>query len=133
MNKDNINIANIISNVDLNMELYSPIFGVGKVTKITDRIHVKFVYEHNVKCFDYFGRYSKSGECMLFPKDYKDWETYLKDIHYVESHFVTLEGKFMGDIATWICIQKGVKNDELQYYFGCDASHKNLLVNTYLG
>lgn len=74
-----INIAEILKDCPRGTKLYSPIFGDGELTKVTDRIHVHFLTEHNHKCFDIFGRYSKNGEIMLFPsKENKDWNTFQK-------------------------------------------------------
>ena len=72
-----VNIAEILKNMPIGTKLYSPIFGEGELTKITDRIHIHFPKEHNHKCFDIFGRYSKGGEVMLFPsKENRDWNTF---------------------------------------------------------
>lgn len=74
-----INIAEILKDCPRGTKLYSPIFGDGELTKVTDRIHVHFPKEHNHKCFDIFGRYSKGGEIMLFPsKENRDWNTFQK-------------------------------------------------------
>lgn len=74
-----INIIEKLKDCPNGTKLYSPIFGNGELTKITDRIHVRFKTEHNHKCFDCFGRYSKGGEVMLFPsKENVDWNTFIK-------------------------------------------------------
>ena len=72
------NLKELLKNAEVGTKLYSPIFGEGKLTKVTDRIHVHFPKEHNNKCFDIFGRYSSGdGEVMLFPsKDNRDWDTF---------------------------------------------------------
>lgn len=69
------NLIELLKNYPKGTKLYSPIFGEGELTKITDRIHVHFPLEHNNKCFDLFGRYSKGGDVMLFPsKDNLSWD-----------------------------------------------------------
>lgn len=72
-----INIAKILKDCPKGTKLYSPIFGEGKLTKITDRIHVHFPKEHNHKLFNIFGKFSADGECLLFPsKENRDWSTF---------------------------------------------------------
>lgn len=59
------------------VEVYSPVFGNGKVYSVTDRIMVKFDSEHNNKRFDMDGKMNGCGECVLFPsKESKDWNSF---------------------------------------------------------
>ena len=66
-------------NLDLTKILKDcPIYGLGILTKVTNRIHVKFPKEHNVKCFRPDGKVSEEGEIMLFPKGKTTWEGFQK-------------------------------------------------------
>ena len=78
-------------------DLYSPIYGWGKLTKLTDRIHVKFPKENNHKLFDRFGKFSSSGEIMLFPNKDCDVDSWIS--------FKFMEGDFINDNGT-LCIYK---------------------------
>lgn len=69
-----INLVELLKDCPNGMELYSPIYGVGLLTKVTNRIHVKFPKEHNVKCFRLDGKVSEDGEIMLFPKGKTTWD-----------------------------------------------------------
>ena len=71
---ESLNLVEILKDCPKGIELYSPIYGLGILTKVTNRIHVKFPKEHNVKCFRLDGKVSEDGEIMLFPKGKTSWE-----------------------------------------------------------
>ena len=72
--KNKVNIAELLKDCPKGMELYSPIYGIGILTRVADRIYVKFPKEHNEKCFKPDGKVSEDGEIMLFPKGKTTWE-----------------------------------------------------------
>ena len=93
-------------------DVYSPIFGWGKITKITDRVHVKFPKENNHKLFDRFGKFSSMGECVLFPDkncNVSDWIKYRFQ-----------DGDFIIDNNT-ICIFKSINGSEYSVHAGIDS------------
>lgn len=113
-----INIAEILKDCPKGMELYSPIFGEGTLHKVTDRIHVNFQTEHNNKCFDVWGKYSKGVECMLFPtEDDRDWSGFQRPFK---------DGDILIDKSGFrICIYKGRMpycHNHADYYCGYDGS-----------
>ena len=86
---ENLDLTKILKDCPKGTELYSPIYGLGILTKVTDRIHVKFPKEHNVKCFRPDGKVSEDGEIMLFPQGKKTWEGFQRpfkdgDILYID-------------------------------------------------
>lgn len=101
--ENKINIAEILKDCPKGTELYSPIFGEGTLHKVTDRIHVNFQTEHNNKCFDVWGKYSKGGECILFPsKDQRDWSKFRRPFK---------DGDIVATTSgTWIGITEGGEN-----------------------
>lgn len=86
--ENKINITEILKDCPQGMELYSPIYGLGKLTKVTDRIHVKFPKEHNVKCFRHDGKVSDDGEIMLFPKGKTTWEEFVPSCEFKDGDVV---------------------------------------------
>ena len=75
---EKLDLVKILKDCPKGIELYSPIYGLGILTKVTNRIHVKFPKEHNVKCFRPDGKVSEEGEIMLFPKGKTAWEGFQK-------------------------------------------------------
>lgn len=95
-------------------DVYSPIFGWGKITKITDRVHVKFPKENNHKLFDRFGKFSSEGECVLFPDkncNMSDWIKYRFQ-----------DGDFIIDNNT-VCIFKSINGSEYSVHAGIDSNN----------
>ena len=107
--ENKINIAELLMDCPKGMELYSPIYGVGVLTKVTNRIHVKFPKEHNIKCFRLDGKVSEDGEIMLYPKGKTTWEGFqrpFKDgdiiVHTQNDRFVmSVYHKRITDILTF--------------------------------
>lgn len=61
--------------VKLGLPVYSPAYGNGIISKITEEhIHVKFENRNNHVRFDLCGRLHCCGECLLFPEKGKKWE-----------------------------------------------------------
>lgn len=82
------NLIELLKNYPKGTKLYSPIFGEGELTKVTDRIHIHFPLEHNNKCFDLFGRYSKGGDVMLFPsKNNLSWDDFENGVNQITKSF----------------------------------------------
>lgn len=82
------NLIELLKNYPKGTKLYSPIFGEGELIKVADRIHVHFPLEHNNKCFDLFGRYSKGGDIMLFPsKDNLSWDDFENGVNQTTKSF----------------------------------------------
>lgn len=73
---ENLDLVKILKDCPKGIELYSPMYGLGILTKVTNRIHIKFPKEHNVKCFRPDGKVSEDGEIMLFPKGKTTWEEF---------------------------------------------------------
>jgi hypothetical protein len=103
------------------MELYSPIYGNGVLTKITNRIHVKFPKEHNVKCFRFDGKISEDGEVMLFPKGKTTWEGFVPPYKFKDGDIV-----FSGVnlISIFKCIKEGYSGSLHSYVSVADAVFK---------
>ena len=103
------NVGGILKNYPKGTTVYSPMFGYGQLQKVTDKIHVKFPKEHNVKIFRLDGKVSEDGEMMLFPsKDSKDWDNFVKP--YSAGDFIVVNtccGK-------WISIYKDIKGDRIE-------------------
>lgn len=110
--KKKINVAEILRNCPKGMELYSPIYGLGILTKVTDRIHVKFPKEHNVKCFRCDGKVSDDGEIMLFPKGKTTWEGFVPPCNFKDGdivityldHIAIVSHKECGEIYYTYCV-----------------------------
>ena len=77
--KAEINIAEILITKPEGIDLYSPIFGKGKVKDIAAN-NSTIIVEDAKKNEYYFhptGRYISSGECLLFPsKEMRDWSKF---------------------------------------------------------
>ena len=73
-----MNIAEILKSVPKGTKLYSPIFGEVELSKV-DSIFIYIKHDDFTARFHSDGKYTKNGECMLFPsrKD-RDWNTFKK-------------------------------------------------------
>jgi hypothetical protein len=102
------NVGGILKNYPKGTTVYSPMFGYGQLQKVTDKIHVKFPKEHNVKIFRLDGKVSEDGEMMLFPsKESKVWDSFVKP--YSAGDFIvvnTCDSK-------WISIFKDIKEGQI--------------------
>lgn len=105
------NVGELLKNYPKGTTVYSPMFGYGQLQKVTDKIHVKFPKEHNVKIFKLNGKVSEDGEMMLFPtKESKDWNSFVKPYSAGDFIFVnTCDSK-------WISIFKDVKREVIECY-----------------
>lgn len=115
--EEKTNIAELLKDCPVGMELYSPIYGVGVLTKITNRIHVKFPKEHNVKCFRLDGKVSVDGEVMLFPKGKTSWNGLVPPYQFKDGDIVTCSHD--GNYA-WTCILKEAPEKVNDNYFISD-------------
>lgn len=103
------NVGGILKNYPKGTTVYSPMFGYGQLQKVTDKIHVKFPKEHNVKIFRLDGKVSEDGEMMLFPsKDLKDWDNFVKP--YSAGDFIVVNTCY----GKWISIYKDIKGDRIE-------------------
>lgn len=113
-----IDIAELLKDCPRGMELYSPIYGVGVLTKVTDRIHVKFPKEHNVKCFRLDGKVSEDGEIMLYPKGKTTWEGFVPPCKFKDGDIIFTHANCLkvGVGNTWISIFKEKRNGGVATY-----------------
>lgn len=117
--ENKINIAELLKDCPSGMELYSPIYGFGNLTKVTDRIHVKFPKEHNVKCFRLDGKVSENGEVMIFPKGKTTWEGFQRP--FKDGDIVTTDS---GEQV--FILQRAKSNTEGYCYIGYDFGFNEL-------
>jgi len=115
--EEKTNIAELLKDCPVGMELYSPIYGDGVLTKVTNRIHVKFPKEHNVKCFRLDGKVSVDGEVMLFPKGKTSWNGLVPPYQFKDGDIVTCSHD--GNYA-WTCILKEAPEKVNDNYFISD-------------
>jgi hypothetical protein len=100
-------IGKKLINAPKNTKLYSPIYGTGILTKVTNRIHVAFPNEHNIKCFGLDGKINKNGEVMLFPsKENRDWDTF-----YIEETFKNGD-VIVSQVGNIVLFSHSVEDDE---------------------
>lgn len=126
-----VDIAKLLHNVPSGTKLYSPIYGVGKLYKVTNGvINVKFPKENNHKHFDRFGRFSTLGECVLFPsQDCRDWREF--KVPMKEGDIIAVESLFNGNMATWLCVYNGKEiNTQVRYHIGLDLSN-NIMFDSF--
>ncbi len=117
---EKINLVKLLKDCPKGMELYSPIYGLGILTKVTDRIHVKFPKEHNVKCFRLDGKVSEDGEIMIYPKGKNTWEGF--HIPFKDGDIIYTKTKGNGN---WLSIYKKLDGRNLRTY--ADISLNNNL------
>lgn len=121
---ENLNLVEILKDYPKGMELYSPIYGLGILTKVTNRIHVKFPKEHNVKCFRPDGKVSEDGEIMLFPKGKTTWEGFQRPFKD-------------GDVIVWdnraICLFSCNRYGNIISHFSIHISSKLISENVFYG
>lgn len=119
---EKINVAELLKNCPQGMELYSPIYGVGVLTKVTDRIHVKFPKEHNVKCFRLDGKVSEDGEIMLYPKGGNTWEGFVPPLNLKNGDVIYVKDAYGRE---WCSIIDNCKHGALYTYVDiCIESNK---------
>lgn len=73
-----LNIAKILINKSEGIKLYSPIFGKGSLHRITANLKIVI---GDTERFEYYfnptGKYTSSGECLLFPSnEMRDWSKF---------------------------------------------------------
>ena len=124
---ENLNLVEILKDCPKGIELYSPMYGLGILTKVTNRIHVKFPKEHNVKCFRPDGKVSEDGEIMLFPKGKTTWEGFQRpfvdgDVIVGEDYIGLYETYRKGNIITHCSIDENLNFilGEVYYCFGVE-------------
>ena len=113
---EKINIAELLKDCPKGMELYSPIYGLGILTRVTDRIYVKFPKEHNEKCFKHDGKVSEDGEIMLFPKGKTTWEGFKRPFNDGDIIFTHANCLKVGLGNTWISIFQEKRNGGVATY-----------------
>jgi hypothetical protein len=115
---EKINLAELLKDCPKGMELYSPIYGVGLLTKVTNRIHVKFPKEHNVKCFRLDGKVSEDGEIMLFPKGKTTWDGFVPPCKFKDGDIIFTHANCLkvGLGNTWISIFQEKRNGGFATY-----------------
>lgn len=114
--ENKINIAKLLKDCPKGMELYSPIYGLGKLTRVKDRIYVKFPKEHNEKCFKPDGKVSEDGEIMLFPKGKTTWEGFKRPFNDGDIIFTHANCLKVGLGNTWISIFQEKRNGGVATY-----------------
>lgn len=114
--EEKINIAELLKDCPKGMELYSPIYGLGKLTRVKDRIYVKFPKEHNEKCFKPDGKVSEDGEIMLFPKGKTTWEGFKRPFNDGDIIFTHANCLKVGLGNTWISIFQEKRNGGVATY-----------------
>lgn len=117
---ENLNLVEILKDCPKGIELYSPMYGLGILTKVTNRIHVKFPKEHNVKCFRPDGKVSEDGEIMLFPKGKTTWEGFQRP--FVDGDIITY--MFWRKPTTYIYRENGTHNTS--YYVAYSSENNKL-------
>lgn len=124
---ENLDLTELLKDCPKGIKLYSPIYGLGILTKVTNRIHVKFPKEHNVKCFRPDGKISEGGEIMLFPKDKTSWEGFQRpfvdgDVIVGEDYIGLYETYRKGNIITYCSIDEKMNFilGEVYCYFGVE-------------
>lgn len=71
-----MNIAEKLKDAPIGTKLYSPIFGEVELNKVNS-IFIDTKYDDLIARFYNDGKYTKNGECMLFPsKDNRDWNNF---------------------------------------------------------
>lgn len=71
-----MNIAEILKNAPEGTKLYSPIFGEVELSEV-DSIFIYINHDGFIARFHSDGKYTKNGECMLFPsRENRDWNTF---------------------------------------------------------
>ena len=115
--ENKVNIAELLKDCPIGMELYSPIFGNVYLDKI--RPHLAIVVttdkeQGNIKEeFLYDGRYGMNGECMLFPsKDKTTWEGFEPPIKFKDGDIL-----FVESIFPFIVIYKENENEECECFY----------------
>jgi hypothetical protein len=124
---ENLDLTKILKDCPKGIELYSPMYGLGILTKVTNRIHVKFPKEHNVKCFRPDGKVSEDGEIMLFPKGKTTWEEFKRpfvdgDVIVGGDYIGLYETYRKGNIITHCSIDENLNFilGEVYYCFGVE-------------
>lgn len=97
-----MNIAEILKNVPKGTKLYSPIFGEVELSEV-DSIFIYIKHDDFIARFHSDGKYTKNGECMLFPsRENRDWNTFKKfDINTIKPFDKVLARDH--DIDLWKC------------------------------
>jgi hypothetical protein len=113
---ENLNLVEILKDCPKGIELYSPMYGLGILTKVTNRIHVKFPKEHNVKCFRPDGKVSEDGEIMLFPKGKTTWKGFQRPFKDGDIIFTHADCLKVGLGNTWISIFQEKRNGGVATY-----------------
>jgi hypothetical protein len=98
-----MNIAKILNNCYKGTPLYSPLCGTCNLIDIAysfqdKEIQIKVESDSTVYTFDRYGRYTKTGEVILFPSKDKQNVSYWKDFKTPERQFNKLEGHVFKNI-----------------------------------
>lgn len=95
MEKEKINIAELLRNCPKGMELYSPIFGNVYLDKIRPHLAIIVTTDKEQGDFKeeflYDGRYGMNGECMLFPSKGKTtWEGFIPPCQFKDGDVISV-------------------------------------------
>lgn len=99
--ENKINIAELLEDCPMGMELYSPIFGKVYLDKIRHHLAIVVITDKEQGDFReeflYDGRYGMNGECMLFPSKGKTtWEGFVPPCKFKDGDVVYTS---LGNIA----------------------------------
>lgn len=123
---ENLNLVEILKDCPKGIELYSPMYGIGILTKVTNRIHVKFPKEHNVKCFRPDGKVSEDGEIMLFPKGKTTWEEFKRP--FVDGDIIfrkqIIEGFKFHNIGIYKSLSTSAATNDMTLYCQLNADNE---------
>lgn len=117
-----VNVAEILKDCPKGTKLYSPIFGDVYFDMVSPTSIISITINKNGKSLEQFlcdGRYTLTGECMIFPSKYqRDWSKFQRP--FKDGDILIEEGSFK------ICIYKGrmsPNSDSVDYYCGYNGSN----------
>ena len=110
--ENKINIAELLKDCPLGMELYSPLCGKCRFIKIYNGLGFDVINDTNdVFNFSYDGRYTLNGECCIFPsKENRNWSTFQRP--FKDGDIVYIKTKYHNH-NEFIIIFKEIKNDHI--------------------
>ena len=110
-----MDIAEILKNVPKGTKLYSPIFGEVELNEV-DSIFIYIKHDDFIARFHSDGKYTKNGECVLFPsRENRDWNTFKKFNINILKPFDKVLVRYSED-HTWTCNLFSYYNDNNIYY-----------------
>ena len=135
MEKELINVAEILKDCSKGLELYSPIFGKVYLDEI--RPHLAIVVATDIKQGDikaeflYDGRYGMNGECMLFPSKGKTWEDFVPPCKFQDGDIVAHDNEF-GKVELFIYKEYMTDNIAVCYLFLNDKTELHAVEAAYV-